>query len=315
MNYFIGDLHLFNRNQTGEGVNYDGRPFATVAEMNQYILEHWNAKITNGDTVYILGDMAMRGRNEALIALVAQLKGRKILFRGNHDDLSDYRYQKLFADITDYREISESFDGQSYKLCLMHYPILMWNGQHRGSILLYAHTHNTVEETFFQKCVKELNENKKLSVQQGKPIRAINVGCMMPYMKYEPRTLKEILYEKGIRPMCPKELFLSTIENIQKQEARIDEFNTALSKICDGFPVFDSENQYLIALRELLKYTMQDQYDYIGWWLYEAPDAGYTVWWDDEDGKEIRVDLTEPGALYDYLVEYAAPEGVQEDEL
>ena len=61
--------------------------------------------------------------------------------------------------------------------------------------------------------------------------------------------------------------------------------------------------------------TMQDQYDYIGWWLYEAPDAGYTVWWDDEDGKEIRVDLTEPGALYDYLVEYAAPEGVQEDEL
>ena len=115
--------------------------------------------------------------------------------------------------------------------------------------------------------------------------------------------------------MLPKELFLSTLEKIQKQEARIDEFNTALSKICDGFPVFDSENQYLIALRELLKYTMQDQYDYIGWWLYEAPDAGYTVWWDDEDGKEIRVDLTEPGALYDYLVEYVAPEGVQEDEL
>ena len=121
--------------------------------------------------------------------------------------------------------------------------------------------------------------------------------------------------KKGIRPMLPKGLFLSTLEKIQKQEARIDEFNTALSKICDGVPVFDSENQYLIALRELLKYTMQDQYDYIGWWLYEAPDAGYTVWWDDEDGKEIRVDLTEPGALYDYLVEYAAPEGVQEDEL
>lgn len=81
----------------------------------------------------------------------------------------------------------------------MHYPILMWNGQHRGSILLYAHTHNTVEETFFQKCVKELNENKKLNVQQGKPIRAINVGCMMPYMNYEPRTLKEILSAQNAR--------------------------------------------------------------------------------------------------------------------
>ena len=60
-------------------------------------------------------------------------------------------------------------------------------------ILEDCDTHNTVEEAFFQKCVKELNENKKLNVQQGKPIRAINVGCMMPYMDYEPRTLKEIL--------------------------------------------------------------------------------------------------------------------------
>lgn len=59
MNYYIGDLHLFNRNQTDEGRNYDRRPFATVEEMNQYILERWNAKINNGDTVYILGDMAM----------------------------------------------------------------------------------------------------------------------------------------------------------------------------------------------------------------------------------------------------------------
>ena len=146
MNYYIGDLHLFNRNQTDEGRNYDRRPFATVEEMNQYILERWNAKINNGDTVYILGDMAMRGKNSALLALVAQLKGKKILFRGNHDDLSDYRYQRLFEEITDYREIADSFDGKTYKLCLMHYPILMWNGQHRGSILLYAHTHNTVEE-------------------------------------------------------------------------------------------------------------------------------------------------------------------------
>ena len=59
---------------------------------------------------------------------------------------------------------------------------------------------------------------------------------------------------------------------------------------------------------------MQDQYDYIGWWLYEAPDAGHTIWWDDEDGKEVSVDLTEPSALYDYLVEWAAQEETQEGE-
>ena len=76
-------------------------------------------------------------------------------------------------------------------------------------------------------------------------------------------------------------------------------------KMCDGFPAFDKDNLYLLALRDLLKYTMQDQYDNIGWWLYEAPDAGYTVSW-EEAGKEVSVDLTEAGALYDYLVEEAA---------
>lgn len=67
--------------------------------------------------------------------------------------------------------------------------------------LLEYHGHNalTVEEAFFQKCVKELSENKKLNVQQGKSIRAINVGCMMPYMNYEPRTLKEILSAQNAR--------------------------------------------------------------------------------------------------------------------
>lgn len=110
--------------------------------------------------------------------------------------------------------------------------------------------------------------------------------------------------EKGMIPMLPKELFLSTIEKIRQQEARIDEFDKALNKMCDGFPVFDRDNLYLLALRDLLKYTMDDQYDNIGWWLYEAPDAGYIVSW-EEDGKEVSVDLTEASALYDYLVKSA----------
>ena len=67
--------------------------------------------------------------------------------------------------------------------------------------------------------------------------------------------------------------------------------------MCDGFPAFDKDNLYLLALRDLLKYTMQDQYDNIGWWLYAAPDAGYTVSW-EEASKEVSVDLTEAGALY-----------------
>jgi len=196
MNYFISDLHFFCKSQTQEGsVNYDGRPFATVEEMHDYMLRRWNEKVTNGDTVYILGDVALRGRNDALIGLVAQLKGKKVLVRGNHDDLSDYRYKQLFHEICDYKELSENFDGQAYKLILSHYPILMWDGQHRGKILLYGHTHTSVEDAFFQDCIRRMNESEELNMRREgeKEIRAFNVGCMHPYMDYEPRTLKEIL--------------------------------------------------------------------------------------------------------------------------
>ena len=201
MNYYISDLHSFCNSQVdnGVGVNYDGRPFKSLDEMHTHMLNRWNEKITNGDTVYILGDVALRGRNDALIGLVAQLKGKKVLIKGNHDDLSDYRYKQLFADILDYKELSESFDGYAYKLVLCHYPILMWNGQHKGTILLYGHTHGSVEDAFFQDCIKRMNESEELSLRRhgGKPIRAINVGCMQPYMGYEPRTLREILEAQG----------------------------------------------------------------------------------------------------------------------
>ena len=116
MNYYISDMHFFHKNVTKEGNNFDNRPFNSLAEMHQYMKEKWNSKITNGDTVYILGDIAMRGTNEELIALVAQLKGRKVLIKGNHDDVSDMRYKNIFEEIYDYKEITDYVDQDAYKL-------------------------------------------------------------------------------------------------------------------------------------------------------------------------------------------------------
>ena len=195
MNYYISDLHLFCNSQTQAGVNFDKRPFANVEEMHAHFLSLWNTKVTNADTVYILGDIALRGRHTPLVGFVSQLKGKKVLVKGNHDDVSDYRYTKLFEEIVDYKELTDSVKGQAYKLVLSHYPILMWKDQHRGSILLYGHTHNTVEDAFFQKCIAEMNADEALNLRRrgGKRIHAINVGACMPWINYEPRTLEEIL--------------------------------------------------------------------------------------------------------------------------
>lgn len=194
MNYYISDLHLFHRNVTRAGKDFDDRPFDNPEEMNMVIKKKWNSKVTNGDTVYILGDMAMRGTQEELIAFVSTLKGHKVLIKGNHDDVRDQRYKQLFEEICDYKELNDTLERVNVKLVLSHYPILMWKDQHRGSILLYGHVHNSVEEYYFKKCIREMNNEKFFDRRKGiEVLRAYNTGCMMPYINYEPRTLQEIV--------------------------------------------------------------------------------------------------------------------------
>ena len=96
--------------------------------MHEVVLKNWNDRVTNGDFVYLLGDMSLRGKNEDLIAFVARLKGRKVLIRGNHDDVSDYRYQQLFTEICDYKEIYDSVGKEKYGLVLSYYPIISPKG-------------------------------------------------------------------------------------------------------------------------------------------------------------------------------------------
>lgn len=195
MNYYISDLHLFHKNVTRAGKGYDDRPFDNPEEMNIVIKDKWNSKVNNGDVVYILGDMAMRGKQENLIAFVSTLNGHKVLVKGNHDDIRDQRYKQLFEEICDYKELNDTLDGENVKLILCHYPILMWKDQHRGSILLYGHVHNSIEEYYFQKCLSDMDNEEFFDRRAGnKVLRAYNTGCMMPYMDYEPRTLKEIVY-------------------------------------------------------------------------------------------------------------------------
>lgn len=94
-----------------------------------------------------------------------------------------------------------------------------------------------------------------------------------------------------------KELFCKAIQLLQEQEAIDDEFGQALQKVGNGHFVFGTENKYREALLLVLKAGLNDQYDYIDWWLYEgAPD--YKVWSEDESREW---DLTEPEALYDFI--------------
>lgn len=85
---------MFHKNVTRAGKDFDDRPFDNLEEIHSIVKDKWNAKVTNGDTVYILGDLAMRGTKEDLIAFVSTLKGHKVMVKGNHDDIKDLRLQR-----------------------------------------------------------------------------------------------------------------------------------------------------------------------------------------------------------------------------
>ena len=97
--------------------------------------------------------------------------------------------------------------------------------------------------------------------------------------------------------MIAKDIFCKALWMIKEQEETDQKFGDALNLVGNGHFVFGVNNQCLNALLMVLKETANDQYDYIGWWLYEgAPD--YRVWTSDEKKEWC---LKEPETLYDFI--------------
>ena len=98
--------------------------------------------------------------------------------------------------------------------------------------------------------------------------------------------------------MIAKETFKKVIELIRKQEQVNDKITDTLSLFCDGNGLmFTGSEYYYEALMLLLKESMNDEGDYIGWWLYEDVEKVIYL----EDGTERRLDTIEE--LYDFLLE------------
>ena len=117
-------------------------------------------------------------------------------------------------------------------------------------------------------------------------------------------------FKRGIAPMLSKEGFCKALQMIKEQESIDEQFSKALNLVGDGHFVFGAENKYLMALRDVLKEAVNDQYDYIDWWLYEATDD-YTVW---EADCTMKYCLKDPEALYDYITGTLKPVPVSSGE-
>lgn len=74
------------------------RPWENAIEMTEDLINSYNELVDDGDRVYILGDVAFKPAH--MRGAVSQLKGRKVLVKGNHDpDNKLAMYAELFDDV------------------------------------------------------------------------------------------------------------------------------------------------------------------------------------------------------------------------
>lgn len=137
MIYFIADTHFKHENI----LRFSKRPFGTIEEHDQTLIDNWNTTVSETDEVYILGDLTLSHKGSDANQLLSQLNGKKYLIKGNHEKyLEDPEFdQSQYEWIKDYY----TFDYSGVKFVLFHYPILEWDGFFKKSVQLYGHVHNT----------------------------------------------------------------------------------------------------------------------------------------------------------------------------
>ena len=102
--------------------------------------------------------------------------------------------------------------------------------------------------------------------------------------------------------MLKRETFVDAISKIKKHEELMDRLDTVCREFGSFRPSLDFGNLHLQTLLEVLKDAMDDEYDYINWWLYEGTD--HIISW-EENGQTVSVDLTDVNDLYDFLAKNA----------
>jgi calcineurin-like phosphoesterase family protein len=130
MIWFTSDTHFDHANI----LKYTNRPFATVEEMNEALVENWNNLVQPGDVVYHLGDFAFH--NHATFA--KRLNGQIVLIEGSHDRMSG-KDKKAFTWAGPLHVVK--IDPE---IVLSHYAMRTWPKSHYGTWHLYGHSHGNL---------------------------------------------------------------------------------------------------------------------------------------------------------------------------
>lgn len=158
--WFTSDTHFGHKNI----ITYCNRPFDSVDEMNEVMVDRWNDTVSPDDQVFHLGDVAM-GKIDQSIHHVSRLNGYKYLIPGNHDRCwAGNRKRKakdydLYTDVGfqllsehEWLAIGKSSESLGRMVGLNHMPyegdshdadrFTDWRPPDRGGWLIHGHVHD-----------------------------------------------------------------------------------------------------------------------------------------------------------------------------
>lgn len=95
--FFTADTHFGHKKIIEFEAN--ARPFFTVEEMNEALVDNWNSVVGKKDVIYHLGDVLF-GRDA--FKYLGRLNGIKKLIMGNHDHYASALYLEHFTKVVPY---------------------------------------------------------------------------------------------------------------------------------------------------------------------------------------------------------------------
>ncbi len=140
MIFVTSDTHFNHKNicrGTSEWESGNTRPFDTLDDMNDCIIDNINSVVKADDTLFHLGDFAF-GNKKLIPSLRDRIKCKTIhLIKGNHDRVLIKYYSDSFTSINSYVEVR----FKKVLFSMEHYPLGSWNEIGLGGINLYGHCH------------------------------------------------------------------------------------------------------------------------------------------------------------------------------
>ena len=169
--FLVSDTH-FGHKGVCHFTRNDGvtklRPFDTPEEMDEFMVEAWNAKVRPNDKVYHLGDVVI---NRRALKIMSRLNGDKVLIRGNHDIFPDVEYREYFRELRAYHVMNG--------MILSHIPIHE-ESLGRFGVNIHGHTH--------------ANRVMRLDTYLSKPIVDTRYHCVcVEHTDFAPILFEEVI--------------------------------------------------------------------------------------------------------------------------